>query len=166
MAGMTAAFCIFLTFFSRIRMYSLAQLLRKSAVSSRATNFGRVCTKMSRQSLYFSYSKHKLITQSTVGFIACASNKNSDESAHLSILARAIQNISAFRRHRHAINGGFYFMCEQPESSDESAHVSSLARTFATPIQNISAFKSHRQFRHAINRLHVRATKAQTSMRI
>ena len=149
-------------------MYSLAQLLRKSAVSSRATctNFGRVCTKMSRQNLYFSYSKHKLITQSTVGFIACASNKNSDESAHLSILARAIQNISAFRRHRHAINGGFYFMCEQPESSNESVHVSSLARTFATPIQNISAFKSHRQFRHAINRLHVRATKAQTSMRI
>ena len=35
-------------------------------------------------------------------------------------------------------------MCEQPESSDESAHLSSLARTFATPIQNISAFKSHR----------------------
>ena len=120
-------------------MYLLAQPLGNSAVSSRATNFGRVCTKMSRQSFYFSYSKHKLITQSTVGFIACASNKNSDESAHLSILARAIQNISAFRRHRHAINGGFYFMCEQPESSDESAHVSSLARTFATPNQNISA---------------------------
>ena len=40
-------------------------------------------------------------------------------------------------------------MCEQPESSDESAHLSSLARTFATPIQNISVFKSHRQFRHA-----------------
>ena len=38
-------------------------------------------------------------------------------------------------------------MCEHPESSDESVHLSSLARTFATPIQNISAFKSHRQFR-------------------
>ena len=56
MAGMTAAF---LTFFSKIRMYSLAQPLRKSAVSSGAANFGRVCTKMSRQSLYFSYSRNR-----------------------------------------------------------------------------------------------------------
>ena len=54
-------------------------------------------------------------------------------------------------------------MCEQPESSDESAHLSSLPRTFATPIQNISAFKSHRQFRHAINRLHVRDEYAHLS---
>ena len=77
-----------------------------------------------------------------------------------------IQNISVFRRNRHAINGGFYCICEHPESSDESGHLSSLARTFATPIQNISAFRSQRQFRHAINRLHVRATKAQTSMHI
>ena len=44
-------------------------------------------------------------------------------------------------------------MCEQPKSSDESAHLSSLACTFATPIQNIRAFRSHRQFRHAIKRL-------------
>ena len=86
-------------------------------------------------------------------FIACASNKSSDKSAHLGSLARAIQNISAFRRHRHAIDGGFYCMCEQLKSSDESAHLSSLARTFATPIQNIRAFRSHRQFRHAIKRL-------------
>ena len=31
-------------------------------------------------------------------------NKSPDESAHLSSLARAIQNIIAFRRHRHAID--------------------------------------------------------------
>ena len=82
-------------------------------------------------------------------------NKSPDESAYLSSLARAIQNIIAFRRHRHAIDdvratGKLRRVCA----------FDSLARIFATPIQNISAFRSHRQFRHAINRLNVRATKA------
>ena len=143
---MTAAFCIFLTFFFQNKNVFARSTSEKKCSLFTGCQLWTSLHKMSRQSLYFSYSKHKLITQSTVGFIACASNKNSDESAHLSSLARAIQNISAFRRHRHAINGGFYCMCEQPESSDESVHLSSLARTFVTPIHNISAFKSHRQF--------------------
>ena len=135
-------------------MYSLAQLLGKSAVSSRAANFGRDSKNVSplNQNISRSHNRRRFLLHG---------NKSPDESAHLGSLARAIQNIIAFRRHRHAIDdvratGKLRRVCAFEQST----------RIFATPIQNISAFRSHRQFRHAINRLNVRATKAQTSMRI
>ena len=148
---MTAAFCIFLTFvFQNKNVFARSTSGKKRSLFTGCQLWTSLHKNVSplNQNISRSHNRRRFLLHG---------NKSPDESAHLSSLARAIQNIIAFRRST---------MCEQPESSDESAHLSSLARIFATPIQNISAFRSHRQFRHAINRLNVQATKAQTSMRI
>ena len=102
-AGMTAAFCIFLTFafqnknvFARSTSGEKVQSLHglQTLDESAQICVARVFTTLN-QNISRSHNRRRFLLHG---------NKSPDESAHLRSLARAIQNIIAFRRHRHAID--------------------------------------------------------------